>query len=211
MKPETLINKCIRRILKFVLEIFYNIQIQGTNNIPTKDGVIIAANHESFLDALVLCAYIDRPIRFLTWYRLFHHRFIGWVLRVHQDIPVNSGDRAQVKLALDQCSQVIRDGDVLGIFPEGGLTLSGEIGVFKNGIIKIWDQTPAPIVPVALSGFWDTIFSRKNKNIWWWLRTARPHRKTLQINIGVPVYFSSRPESDDIRGLVNQLKRKITN
>ena len=92
---------------------------------------------------------------------------------------------------------MIDEGNVLGIFPEGGMTSNGEIGPFKKGIEKIVGEKPVPVVPMALCNLWGSLFSRRDP-----LLKRRPYklRARIELRIGKPIppeeLTAGRLESD---------------
>ena len=103
-----------------------------------------------------------RPIRFLMDHRIFATPVLGWLFRLAGAIPMapQQEDPAAYERALAQARQVLEEGDLLGIFPEGGITRDGRLGPFKGGIMKILQTHPVPVVPLALHNLWGSFFSR---------------------------------------------------
>jgi 1-acyl-sn-glycerol-3-phosphate acyltransferase len=95
-------------------------------------------------------------------HRLFKSPLLGWVYRLAKVIPVapRSEDPALYDAAFEAANQVLAEGDLLGIFPEGGLTLDGTLQPFKGGVLKVVERRPVPVVPMALVGLWGSFFSR---------------------------------------------------
>jgi 1-acyl-sn-glycerol-3-phosphate acyltransferase len=79
---------------------------------------------------------------------------------------------------------VLREGDVLGIFPEGGITRDGEIQVFKRGVEKMVNEVPAPVVPIALCNLWGSMFSRRDPVL-----KRRPYKlwAKIEMRVGKPI------------------------
>jgi 1-acyl-sn-glycerol-3-phosphate acyltransferase len=123
---------------------------------------LIACNHVSYVDAVLLMAASPRPIRFLMDHRIFAVPVLGWLFRLAKAIPIapRSEDPQAYDAALAAADQVLADGDLLGIFPEGAITRDGTLGEFKGGVMKILERRPVPVVPVALSHLWGSFFSR---------------------------------------------------
>lgn len=126
------------------LKIVFRIHIEGKENIPLNGSFIAAANHVSALDPPVLASSINRQVFFMAKEELFKNPFIGWYFKTIGTFPVRRGmsDRGAIKKAL----QILNDGNVLGIFPEG-TRKSGEI---QMGVVMMALKTNSPILPVAL-------------------------------------------------------------
>ena len=100
---------------------------------------MLVCNHVSFVDAVLLMAASPRPIRFVMDHRIFKVPVLGWLFRLAKAIPIapRKEDPAAYEAAFDAAAQVLREGDLLAIFPEGGITRDGTLQPFKGGIMKI--------------------------------------------------------------------------
>jgi 1-acyl-sn-glycerol-3-phosphate acyltransferase len=162
-----LVPEYLLRFVAWVLSrIVYRFKVTGDLNIPTQGAAVLACNHVSFVDAVLLMAASPRPIRFLMDHRIFKVPLLGWLFRLAKAIPVApQKEDAAYEAAFRQAVQVLRDGDLLGIFPEGRITPDGTLQPFKGGIAKILaqaqaDRVPVSVVPMALTHLWGSYFSR---------------------------------------------------
>ncbi len=156
--PEYLLRFCA-----FVLaRCMYRLRLQGEEHIPTQGAAILVCNHVSYVDAVLLMAASPRPVRFLMDHRLFALPVLGWLFRLGKAIPVapQHEDPVAYERAFAQARQVLAEGDLLGIFPEGGITRDGALAPFKGGVMKILQTHPVPVVPLALRNLWGSYFSR---------------------------------------------------
>lgn len=197
----------LRPALRGVLSLFYKIQVSGLENIPKNKPCILVCNHESYLDALVLCLVVPRNIRFVTWYRLFSIHFVGFILRLHGDIPIENQNKSSILHAIDACKRELDSGGMIGIFPEGQLTNTGNIGDFRPGVSWIWASSPCGIVPVGISGFWNTIFSRKQFILLDSIKNFSFRRRVLKVNIGSIVTPAERPDPAQLQQVVLELSK----
>lgn len=140
----------IRAILKFVMRIAFSMQVEGKDNVPKEGGVLLAANHLSMLDPIVVGCAIDRPVRFMAKRELFENPFLGVILRGLGAFPVQRGK--DDKDAFRQALKVLRDGEVLGMFPEGTRSLDGRVQKAYSGAAVLAEKTGACIVPVGIVG-----------------------------------------------------------
>ncbi len=158
-------------LLRFVAwvasRLVYRFDVKGDLNIPTEGAALLACNHVSFVDAVLLMAASPRPIRFLMDHRIFKVPVLGWLFKLAKAIPVapQKEDAAAYGAAFREAAQVLREGDLLGIFPEGGITRDGTLQPFKGGVAKILaqaqaDGVPVSVVPMALTNLWGSYFSR---------------------------------------------------
>jgi hypothetical protein len=154
----------MRFLTWIIIHTVYRIDKQGLENIPDEGPVLLTSNHVSFADAVVIGGVVRRPVRFVMDHRIFKTPVLGFIFRTARCIPIAPAkeDAAMLERAYDEIERALKDGDVVGIFPEGRITDTGEIYPFKSGVTKILERTPVPVVPMALSGFWGSFFSRKD-------------------------------------------------
>ncbi|MBS0468677.1 MAG: MFS transporter [Proteobacteria bacterium] len=188
--PEYLL-RCVAWVLSRCV---YRFKVRGDEHIPTQGAAILACNHVSFVDAVLLMAASPRPIYFLMDHRIFRVPVLGWLFRLAKAIPVapQKDDPATYDAAFERAAQVLKEGDLLAIFPEGGITRDGQLQPFKGGIMKIVeraqaDGVQAPVVPMALTHLWGSYFSRIEQGG----AMVRPFRRGLWsrvgLNVGQPV------------------------
>jgi len=123
----------------------------------------VAANHVSFVDALILAGSIKRTVRFVMYYKIYQIPVLNFIFRTARAIPIagQREDKDMYDQAFVEMQQALDDGDVLCIFPEGEITRDGEMNPFKPGILRVLETKPVPVIPVALQGLWGSLFSRK--------------------------------------------------
>ncbi|SDM68164.1 1-acyl-sn-glycerol-3-phosphate acyltransferases [Oryzisolibacter propanilivorax] len=182
----------------------YRFRVRGEAHIPTEGAAILACNHVSFVDAVLLMAASPRPIYFLMDHRIFRVPVLGWLFRLARAIPIapQKDDPATYDAAFERAAQVLREGDLLAIFPEGGITRDGQLQPFKGGIVKILERARAdglqvPVVPMALTHLWGSFFSRIEEGG----AMVRPFRRGLfnrvGLNVGAPLpaHLPVQPEA----------------
>ena len=180
-------------------------------HIPTTGAAILVCNHVSFIDAVLLMAASPRPIRFIMDHRIFKVPVLGWLFKLAKAIPVapQKEDPQAYQGAFDAAAQVLREGDLLCIFPEGGITNDGSLQEFKGGIMKILERAQAdgvvaPVVPMALTNLWGSFFSRVEQGG----AMVRPFRRGMFSSVGLNVGVASAPQDvqpETLRGRVQQL------
>ncbi len=184
----------LRFIAWVVSRLAYRFRVRGDIHIPTEGAAVLVSNHVSFIDAVLLMAASPRPIRFLMDHRIFQVPVLGWVFRLAKCIPIapQKEDPEAYRRAFEAAAQVLREGDLLGVFPEGGLTRDGQLQPFKGGVMKVLQQARAdglsvPTVPMALTGLWGSYFSRIEKDG----AMVRPFRRgafsRVGLNVGAPL------------------------
>ncbi len=192
----------IMRALVLALFLMLGMKSEGLDNIPNEGAVIIAANHLSIWDPIVIGAAVKRPINFMAKAELFNNFLFSFILRNLNAFPVKRGaaDRAALRTSLDLLNQ----GQVLGIFPEGTRNKDG-LAKVQNGAAMIALKSGAPIVPVACIG------TNQKIPLGWF----RP----LVVSIGNPIFMDEYAGkkinsvtlgevSEDIMKEINRLLRK---
>ncbi len=163
--------------------IVYRFRISGDEHIPTEGAAILVANHVSFVDAVLLMAASPRPIRFIMDHQIFKVPVLGWMFKLAKAIPIAPQKvNAQIyERAFAEARRVLDDGDLLCIFPEGGITKDGTLQPFKGGIMKILETHPVPVVPLALTNLWGSFFSRIDGG----RAMSKPFRRGLFSRVGL--------------------------
>lgn len=186
----TLMPEFVMRFITWVLvHTLYRVRVDGAKNVPEEGPVLLVCNHVSFMDPLLLMAHLRRPVRFVMYYKIFRIPLLNFVFRTAKAIPI-AGHKEDPKI-LDQAYEAIDEalaaGEVVCIFPEGGLTLDGKVATFRPGVEKILARRSVPVVPMALRGLWGSMWSQRDSR----LRRARLPRRfrarvELLIDASVP-------------------------
>lgn len=139
-----------KAIVWLLLKIFWRMEVIGTENVPERGGVIIASNHVSYLDPLVLGASTKRKINFIAKKEVFNNIFSSIFLKSLNAFPV---DRKKIDMpAFKKTISILEVGGILGIFPEGTRSINGELQELKLGVVKIAMKAGVPIIPVGIIG-----------------------------------------------------------
>jgi 1-acyl-sn-glycerol-3-phosphate acyltransferase len=161
----TLVPEFLMRFLSWILvNTLYRIRLEGFERIPDEGPALLVCNHVSFMDALIIGGSVRRPVRFVMYYKIFNIPLLSFIFRTAKAIPI-AGYKENPELlakAFDEVDKELAAGNLVCIFPEGGLTKDGEIAEFKTGMEKILERRPVPVVPLALRGLWGSIFSRRD-------------------------------------------------
>jgi 1-acyl-sn-glycerol-3-phosphate acyltransferase len=161
----TLVPEFLLRFVVWILvHTVYRLDTRGLDNIPEDGPAVIVCNHVSFVDALVITAACRRPIRFVMDHRIFRTPLLGFLFRSSRCIPIAPAKEDPVLLerAYDSVAAALDAGELVGLFPEGRITETGELHPFRPGITRIVNRTPVRVVPLALRGLWGSFFSRKD-------------------------------------------------
>jgi len=210
-----LVPEYLLRFVAWVLSrCVYRFRVVDDEHMPTQGAAVLVCNHVSFVDAVLLMAASPRPIRFVMDHRIFKTPVLGTLFRLAKAIPIapRAEDPLAYEAAFEAAAQVLREGDLLAIFPEGGITQNGELQPFKGGIVKILARAQAdgldvPVVPMALTNLWGSFFSRVERGV----AMVKPFRRGLfnrvGLNVGAPVAAAdATPEGlrQRVAGLLGQ-------
>jgi 1-acyl-sn-glycerol-3-phosphate acyltransferase len=193
-----LVPEYLLRFVAWLLSrLIYRFNIKGDQHIPVQGAAILACNHVSYVDAVLLMAASPRPIYFVMDHRIFKIPVLGTLFKLAKAIPIapRAEDPAAYEAAFEAAAKVLREGDLLCIFPEGGITKDGTLQPFKGGIMKILsnaqrDGVTAPVVPMALTNLWGSFFSRVEKDG----AMVRPFRRGMFSRVGLNVGEALQPQ-----------------
>ncbi len=160
-----LVPEFLMRFLAWLLiHTFYRVEKEGLDLIPETGPCVVVCNHVSFVDAVVIAACVRRPIRFVMDHRIFKVPVLSFIFRTMRTIPIAPAkeDAAMKDRAFAEVANALAAGEIVGLFPEGKLTDTGELNRFRPGIQQIIETTPVPVVPLALRGLWGSFFSRSH-------------------------------------------------
>jgi acyl-[acyl-carrier-protein]-phospholipid O-acyltransferase/long-chain-fatty-acid--[acyl-carrier-protein] ligase len=185
-----LMRKMVRLLFFMLMSTLYRIKVSGEENMPDEGGAVVVANHTSWLDGAILLVLVPRIPRALAW----AGNFGGWALGKFADfcgIILIGGGPKSIRRGLQTAKQALKDGDVVGIFPEGGISQECVVKNFKPGLQKIIDKKdPVPIIPLYFDELWGSIYSYSGgKAIF---KLPNSIRRPLSVHIGKPV---ENPES----------------
>ena len=146
--------EAVRFILRRLGYAYFRIEVTGQENIPTHGGAIIASNHPSLLDGLLLQGISPRPVRFLVAEDFYNHIFMKMLFKAFECIPVfrtktHNGD------ALGAAVSALKDGDLIGIYPEGTTYFRGSMQEMKSGVALLALKTGLPVIPMAIDGAYE--------------------------------------------------------
>ena len=162
-----------------VTRCMYRVKIEGLENLPAEGGALIVSNHVSWVDAVLLGLAAPRDMRMVAYADYFEKPWLRWFGKVARIIPIRPGRRSVVE-AIRTARDALRSGELVGIFPEGGITRTGEMQDFQPGFLAMLKDTDRPVVPVYLDGLWGSIFSFHGGKFFWKLPRRWPYPVTIR-------------------------------
>ena len=189
-----LLRKIARVIVRILLFFMFPITVTGRENVPASGGVILAINHKSNLDPVmmgVFCPYPER-MTFMAKSELFKNKFFGALITKLGAFPIQRG-RGDIG-AMKAAFQILKKGDILMMFPEGGRVRDGKKRRAKPGVAAIATRAPAPVVPVHI------------KNGYRWMR-----RVTIVFGdpMDLTAEYGSKPTPEETQLLADKVLERI--
>lgn len=183
--PQTV----VRFILWCVAMALFRIRLEGRENIPRTGGALLVSNHISYADAvLVGCAARLRTVHFLMWQPIFDVPVANYFFRLLEAIPIDATSPKSTVRALHAAREQLERGEIVGIFPEGSISRTGEIERFERGFEKILQGTGAPVIPIHIGELWGHPLSCKGGAPFRsWQKLWRP---VVTVRIGAPIQSS---------------------
>jgi 1-acyl-sn-glycerol-3-phosphate acyltransferase len=183
------------RLVRFVLwcaaTLLFRIRIEGSENIPQSGAALLVSNHISYADAVLVGYATPRTVRFLMWQPIYDTPVLNYFFRILRAIPIDAASPKATLRALRAARTELIGGKLVAIFPEGFISLSGDLGPFERGFERILDGTGAPVIPMHVSGLYGHPLSYRGGGLFRsWQKLWRP---VATVRIGPPVHQSLSP------------------
>ena len=193
-------------VLRVLLWLFsrscYRATVLGPDNVPAKGGALLVSNHLSFVDMVLILASTRRFVRFLlptdtcaVWWLKPFLRYLRVI-----PLPPESQPR-ELRGALDEARDAIRQGEVVGIFPEDNISRIGVMLPFRGELERIMEGVEAPLIPVCLDGVWGSIFSYQGGRFFW----KMPRRLPLPVTISFGRALPCSARAFEVRSVIQEL------
>jgi len=147
---HSILREITKTILRFYLRLFHRVKYYGLENIPPAGGAILASNHPTYMDPVVIRVGVRRRICWMAWDALFRVPVLGWMIRNMSAYPVDP-DRAD-RSAYRQTLELLRRGEIVGVFPEGGRSYQPLMGLPRSGAVRLAARAGVPVIPVSIAG-----------------------------------------------------------
>jgi len=190
------------------LKVYYRPWVEGEENVPETGGAILASNHLSFSDSVFLPLMLKRKVVFLGKSEYFTGKGVkGAATRAFMEgvgtIPVHRGGGRASEAALRTGLQVLSNGDLLGIYPEGTRSADGRLYRGKTGVARLAIESGAPIIPVAMVG--TDVAQPVGQRV--------PSKVDIGMRLGAPIhataYIGRQEDRDALRELTDEVMRAI--
>ncbi len=198
-----LIPQALARLLLFLLtNTIYLIRVIGRENVPLQGPALLVPNHISWVDAFLIGGSISRSVRFLMYRDFFEKSWIHPLVKLMEALPISELDSPkEIMRSLLAARKKLEEGRLVGIFPEGRLSLhGGELQEFKKGLEIIIKGLNVPVIPVHLEGVWGSIFSFKDHKFFWKWPHIFPY--PITVTFGKPLM---NPTTSEVREAVLEL------
>jgi cytidylate kinase len=141
-----------RLLIRWTTRLLWGLTVEGVEGVPRVGGLLVVANHKSYLDPLLLGSVLPREIHYLAKRELFDVPLLGRWVRGHHAIPIDR--QGFDRRAITRCVEILRSGGALLVFPEGTRILRPGLGEPLEGVAWIASRADVPILPVHLRGTW---------------------------------------------------------
>ncbi|MDR2390417.1 MAG: 1-acyl-sn-glycerol-3-phosphate acyltransferase [Planctomycetota bacterium] len=141
--------------VRWLFDVLGGLEVAGCGNVPGEGPLIVAANHASYFDPMLLGAAINRPLHFMARRTLFDIPGFGWLIRQNQAFPLERGGDSRE--ALRGFGELLGQGHAVVVFPEGTRTRDGAIGDIRPGVGMLSERYSAPILPVYIWGTFQSL------------------------------------------------------
>lgn len=168
-----------------LINLYWRIRKEGRANLPKGTGLIIASNHWSGVDPIMVCSSFWRPVHWLAKLELVVTKKYAWFFKAAAVIPVDRD--APQQESIDKAAAVIRHGGLFGIYPEGTRSRDGRLYKGYTGVARIAAASGAPVIPTGVMGTRESV--PKGKIV--------PRPLQVTVRFGKPLFFEMREGEDE--------------
>lgn len=203
MQDAPRLYRTLKRALPPLANPYFHVDAQGLEHIPEREPAVLACNHLSFIDSILLPLNVPRPVYFLGKADYWDSWRTRWFFQGTGVVPIHRGGGAQSENSLKTGVEILRSGELLGIYPEGTRSPDGRLYRGKTGPARIALEAGVPIVPCAVIGTNDAMPTG----------TYRPRRAQVTVRYGQPLdlsrYREERADPFVLRSATDELMYEI--
>ncbi len=195
-------RSALRALVEALFKVLFAYDCLDEHLLPKEGPAIVAANHPSYLDPLLLSLQVERPIRFMAWDALFRVPILGSLMRAFGAFPVDIR-RGKGRLAYERAKALVEAGEVVGLFPEGKRSRTGWMeSSLREGAARLALETGAPLVPATIAGAYRA----------WPYSQSLPRPARIRVRFHEPIDpapYRSMGEEKGIAELLAELRRRV--
>ncbi len=178
----------VRGPFRVLLGLLYRGRVVGLENLPREGGCVVVSNHVSWIDGILILWMLPRNVRFVVDGANFGNPFRRYLADAFDTILMTENPKS-IGRALKSAREGLVAGDVIGVFPEGTISRTGQLQAFKPGLRHILKGTDAVVVPMWLDGMWGSIFSFSGGKFFF--KWPSNFRRQLTLYVGKPLAAST--------------------
>lgn len=196
-----MLYKCFKLGVYCHFRLFHDLQIYGREHLPLEGPAIIVSNHPSYIDPIIISLASPRKVRFMAWDALFKVPVMSYMIRTFGAYPVDPYG-APTPSAIKNSLRILKNGEVMGIFPEGGRTHLWDtlLYEFRPGFAKLAFTTGSPIIPTSITG---------TQDIWPRHRKFPRLSGDLSIRFHKPIEVEKTPSRKVSRDMLDNLCQQV--
>jgi 1-acyl-sn-glycerol-3-phosphate acyltransferase len=195
-------RSALRAVIEALFRVLFTYDCLGEEKLPATGGAIVASNHPSYLDPVLLSLQVERPIRFMAWDALFRVPLLGSLMRAFGAFPVDIR-KGRGASAFGRARSLVEQGELVGIFPEGRRSRSGWMEPsLREGAARLSLETGAPLVPATITGAYRA----------WPQHRSLPGLARIQVRFHDPIdpgALRGQPADVAIETLLAELRRRV--
>lgn len=175
----------------------FDLKVYGRRHMPNDGAVLIVSNHQSYLDPVLLCVQLRRPLHYIAKSELFKNRAAAWFLRWVNAFPVRQG-AADVG-AVKQTIHRLKTGHLMNIFPEGSRTPDGQILPLQKGVALIIKRSGVSVIPAVIVGAYEA----------WPIHRTFPRMWPVRIRFGRPINLNGMQSDEEMIAAIDRRLRQM--
>jgi 1-acyl-sn-glycerol-3-phosphate acyltransferase len=196
------VRPLLQKVLEALFRILFVYRCEGEEHVPDQGPAVVAANHPSYLDPLLLSLQVKRPIHFMAWDALFKVPLLGSLMRAFGAFPVDVR-RGKGRDAYEKARALLDQGEVVGLFPEGKRSRTGWMEpALRAGAARLARETGASVVPASITGAFRA----------WPHYQALPRPSTVRVRFHEPIDsrpYRDLPEEQGVAELLGEIRRRV--